>query len=575
MERNERAPGDQIGGDEILGTLGSGAAGTVYRAQDGAGQLVALKLLHHVYAASADSRIRLMREVAALQKVSHPAVARVLDAEVEDSEPFLVTELIDGPSLEDEVMGGGPLDATELYELGQQLADALRAVHDVGLIHRDIKPSNILVTAAGPVLIDFGIAQEIADARVTSHGFVMGTPGYLAPQMLDGQSPDENTDWWGWAGSLVFAATGRAPFGVRPLDTVLSRVRSGTADLAGLGPITQAALNGALNADPALRLSTQEVLEELHRAADSGEEHHTPTPVVALGQSSQERPQAAVFDAPGDDATETTQFDQSANQHEPANPEGLSGSGPTAVMPVVIPPSSTDDDDGYPAHDSESEEPGYERPVARKRPWAVLGLALPPALAAGLYPGLTALVVLGVLLLLRTVGVTSQALHGRRELRGVRRSDGVRHTLFFPWYLIKALFGLLPAMLVAGSSAVIVLGGLWWTLQTNRWVPVPVPGVGADSGDQIDVVGTTNATWVFVAALCFTALVALVVLWFGPLSRTTRLGARLTLNTLAPEVGGALGVAVVILAVSALLTMWLVLEMPTVWWPFTGPPDLS
>lgn len=584
MERHERAPGEEVGGYQILSTLGSGAAGTVYRAQDGAGDLVALKVLHPLYASSQESRVRLMREVAALQKVSHPAIARVLDAEADDAEPFLVTELIDGPSLEDEVMGGGPLAPTELFELAQQLADALQAVHDVGLIHRDIKPSNILVTRNGPVLIDFGIAQELTDARMTSHGFVMGTPGYLTPQMLDGLPPDHATDWWGWAGALVFAATGRAPFGVRPLETVLARVRSGTPDLAGLGPITQAALAGALEADPGKRLAPDVVLDELRRAADTGEEHVTPTPVVNPAVVTQDVPaRTAVLGenapyAPYDPGDATVAF-------TPVTPSGLSGAGATAVMPAVLPDSErtySAPDDGYPLApgsdlDESGVEPGYVRPRARKRPWAILGLAIAPVLAAGLYPALTALVVLTVLVLLRTVAVTSDALHGRREVRGARRSDGVRHTLLFPWYLIRAAFGVLPSALVAASSAVILLGTLWWTLQTNRWVPAPVGGQGADarSADQIVVAGTTNESWVFVAALCLTATVALLILWFGPLSRPTRAGARITLHHLAPRGAGSLGIALLVLVVSAVLVLWLVLEKPVVWWPFTGPPDLS
>lgn len=587
MERHERAPGEEVGGYQILSTLGSGATGTVYRAQDGAGDLVALKVLHPFYAASQESRVRLMREVAALQKVAHPAVARVLDAEADDAEPFLVTELVDGPSLEDEVMGGGPLAGAELFELAQQLADALQAVHDVGLIHRDIKPSNIMVTRAGPVLIDFGIVQELTDARMTPHGFVMGTPGYLTPQMLDDLPPDHATDWWGWAGALVFAATGRAPFGVRPLETVLARVRSGTPDLAGLGPITQAALAGALEADPGRRLAPEVVLDELRRAADTGEEHVTPTPVVNPAVVTQDVPTVVTQDVPTRAAVlgGNSSYAQEGAMvaFAPVNPSGLSGAGASAVMPAVVPESGYPaPDDGYPHppgpdFDDPGLEPGYVRPRARKRPWAILGLAIVPVLAAGLYPALAALVVLIVLVLLRTVAVTSDALHSRREVRGARRSDGVRHTLLFPWYLVRAAFGVVPAVLVAASSAVIVLGTLWWTLQTNRWVPAPVGRATPDtqSVDQIVVAGTTNQSWVFVAALCLMAVVALLILWFGPLSRPTREGARITLGHIAPGGAGALAVALLVLIVSAVLVLWLVLEKPVVWWPFTGPPDLS
>ena len=97
----------------------------------------------------------------------------------------------------------------------------------------------------------------------------------------------------------------------------------------------------------------------------------------------------------------------------------------------------------------------------------------------------------------------------------------------------------------------------------------------ADSVAQVVVAGTRNAGWVFVAALCFTAAVVVFVLWFGPASRVTRDGARITLGTLAPGGRGALGVAAVVLVVGAVLVLWLVLEKQVVWWPFAGPPDLS
>ncbi|GAA1403190.1 hypothetical protein GCM10009600_10910 [Oerskovia paurometabola] len=263
--------GSEVGGYRILARLGAGAMGAVYEAEDGGGNLVAIKFLHAHLDVDAQGRERLRREAVALQRLRHPAVAQILDVELDGSEAFIVTELVDGPNLEEEIATGGPLDARDLFELADQLAEALEAVHAAGVVHRDLKPSNVLVTQNGPVLIDFGIAHGLDEARATSTGLVMGTPGYLAPELLEGAAPSANSDWWGWAALLAFAATGRPPFGMRPVEAVLARARTGEADLDGLGPRTAEALAAALRADPATRLGPSEVAAVLHRAAQGGD----------------------------------------------------------------------------------------------------------------------------------------------------------------------------------------------------------------------------------------------------------------------------------------------------------------
>lgn len=194
------AAGTEIGGYTIQSLLGKGAMGAVYKAVDGGGTAVALKVLHAHLDREPVARQRLRREVAALQKLRHPAVARVLDAELDGEGAFVVTELVEGRTLEAEVDDGGPLDAVDLYELADQLAAALEAVHLAGVVHRDLKPSNVMITPRGPVLIDFGIATHQTEdgGTLTSPGFVIGTPGYLAPELLDGGAPTPESDWWSW-----------------------------------------------------------------------------------------------------------------------------------------------------------------------------------------------------------------------------------------------------------------------------------------------------------------------------------------------------------------------------------------
>ena len=116
-------------------------------------------------------------------------MARVLDAEVEDAEAFVVTELVEGPTLEEDVAADGPFTPAELSHLAHGLAEALRAIHAVGVVHRDFKPGNVMMSEHGPVVIDFGIAQVADDARLTQTGMVTGTPGYLDPEVIAGAEP--------------------------------------------------------------------------------------------------------------------------------------------------------------------------------------------------------------------------------------------------------------------------------------------------------------------------------------------------------------------------------------------------
>ncbi|WP_127126517.1 serine/threonine-protein kinase [Georgenia sp. SYP-B2076] len=253
----------EVGGYRLLRTLGSGGMGTVHEAVDGDGHHVALKLLHPHIGMDPTARRRLAREVSLLHRVRGDGVARVLDAEVEDAEAFVVTELIDGPTLEDDVAADGPFAPEELATLAHGLADSLRAIHAVGVVHRDLKPGNVMMSDHGPVVIDFGIAQVADDARLTQTGLVTGTPGYLDPEVIAGAEPSPVCDWWGWSAVLVFAATGRPPFGRGPTGAVLARVATGQADTVGLEPVVGRALRAALDPVPRNRLGPDAVLAVL------------------------------------------------------------------------------------------------------------------------------------------------------------------------------------------------------------------------------------------------------------------------------------------------------------------------
>lgn len=539
------APGSEVGGYLIGARLGSGAMGTVHSAHDGGGNLVAIKFLHaHVDRdAAAQGRERLRREALALQRLRHPAVAQILDVELDGPDAFIVTELVDGPTLEDEIADGGPLDAWDLFELADQLAAALESVHAAGVIHRDLKPSNVLVASRGPVLIDFGIAQGLEDARVTSTGLVMGTPGYLAPELLEGASPSADTDWWGWAAVLAYAATGRAPFGVRPTDVVLARARSGRPDLAGLGPVTARALAGALHADPARRLGPTEVVAALRRAADTGD-----APTLLVGPPT------------GPTAVVDRVVPPVVPPPLPASQTQVNDGRTVAVPADHAPDPDLLDELGAP-HVDAAEEPLYARPVPARRGAVLLALAAPLVLLGATYPGVAFGLVALLVVLARVVGVTTESLHTRRERRGVQRSDTARSVVASPWYALRALLGAVPSLLVAGCAGVLVVVAGWWLLASDRWVVVE----GDDGG---------NAPVVTTVLLLVATLAVVVLAWVGPLTYLTRYGTRTALARVAPGRAGTLVLVGAGLALTVVCVVLLASGRPVEWWPFPGPPDL-
>lgn len=227
--------------------------GVVYLGVAGDESPVAVKVLRPHVAGDPDARQRLAREVQTLRRVQHERIARVLVADVDAELPYVACEYVRGATLDRYIETVGPLDATALTTLAYGLGDALGAIHAAGIIHRDLKPANVMVRDGHPVVIDFGIAHVADDSRLTMTGLVMGTPGYLSPELLEGATVDRATDWWGWAATLVFAATGRAPFGRGPMEIVLDRVRRGDVDLNGVPVSFVPVLRAALAPDPAQR----------------------------------------------------------------------------------------------------------------------------------------------------------------------------------------------------------------------------------------------------------------------------------------------------------------------------------
>ena len=265
-------PGALVGGYTLMSRLGSGAMGSVWRVHDDGGEEYAMKILRDSLAddrstASARDQItareRLRREAMALKKVNHPGVCGIVDMELDDSLAFIVTELIEGKNLRDDVAANGPYVADDLERLASKLMDAVKAVHAAGIVHRDIKPTNVMVSATGPVLVDFGIAMGEGESHVTRTGLVMGTPGFIAPEIIEGTESDEITDWWSVSSVLAFAATGEPVFGTKPMMAVLEREASGNANLTGLPVTTMTAFRAALNPDRSKRCTPEQLLQAI------------------------------------------------------------------------------------------------------------------------------------------------------------------------------------------------------------------------------------------------------------------------------------------------------------------------
>jgi hypothetical protein len=265
----EDAAAEQVGRYRLLGRLGQGGMGVVHRAVDDTGREVALKLLRPELAENADFRRRLAREVETMRRVRSPYVAEVLDADVSADRPYVVTRFIDGYPLDDAVRATGPLSGGPLGRIAAGLADALIAVHQAGVVHRDLKPSNVMLVGGAPVVIDFGIAHAVDATRLTQTGMVVGTPGYMGPEIIDGGQPGPAVDIYGWAATVAFAATGRSPFGNGSLEAVLARILSGRPDLDGVPPRLEPVLRAALDRDPDRRPSAADLAVRV-READLG-----------------------------------------------------------------------------------------------------------------------------------------------------------------------------------------------------------------------------------------------------------------------------------------------------------------
>ncbi len=364
-------PGDpvSVGSYQVTGFLGEGGQGSVYLGTSPSGERVAIKLLHARFADDEQAVRRFRREAEAARRVAEFCTARVLEVGAVNDQPYIVGEYVDGPSLQRQVTGEGPLRDQALIRLAVATATALAAIHRAGVMHRDFKPSNVLLAPDGPRVIDFGIARalDVSQSLTTS---IVGTPAYMAPEQFHGE-PAPASDVFAWAGTMVYAATGHSAFGFGALPVVMHRILSMDPDLSGVPEPLAALLWTALGKDPRRRPTAEQVLGELIRTSAPP----PPPPGAAYPQTPP--PGAASPQAPPPGAAHP-QYPQapspSAAYPQAGSPVGPRwGSGPQVPSPYPR-PSGTD--------------PGGVTPVtapgARRRGVLVSVAAVATALVVGL-----------------------------------------------------------------------------------------------------------------------------------------------------------------------------------------------
>ncbi|MFN8058154.1 MAG: protein kinase [Vicinamibacterales bacterium] len=304
--------GASIGSYRILGLLGVGGMGEVYRARDGTLQRdVAIKVLPQPFASDADRVARLLREARLLAALNHPNIAGIYGLVDADGHRGLVLEFIEGPTLADRLESGA-IPLAETLRIARQIADALAAAHGKGIVHRDLKPANIKAAPGGLVkVLDFGLATfdpaEGTGASVTlSHspleatgsrraGRIVGTAAYMSPEQARGDAVDRRSDIWSFGCVLFEALTGHAAFGAETVDATIASVLGGDPDWALLPDMTPATIRRLLarcfERDPQRRLG--DIREARHELDDATRTEGAPAEAVRSSRPPIERPRPA------------------------------------------------------------------------------------------------------------------------------------------------------------------------------------------------------------------------------------------------------------------------------------------
>ena len=411
-----RHPGSRIGPYVVTDVLGRGGSGDVYKIIGPAERPAALKLVDS--SANAAARTRLSREVSALRSISHPGVPRVLDADTDGPQSYVVFDFIDGVSLANHVKANGPLKGKKLADLAETLASALGAAHAAGVIHRDVTPANVMMGSKGPALIDFGLSHRTDDPRLTREGLVSGTAGYVAPEVIDGAEPGMQADLWSWAATVAFAMTGQAPFGLG--RGALGKTFAGEVVLPDV-PGAEA-VAAALSLDVKRRIKPEEVV-----AALRGKTVRLPT-----GAREASRPGAPI----GTNLPVTRIFDLG---DEPKSSRKTTGKEGLPLPPIMI-----------------------------KRTGVIAMWALAFVVFAALAPVVAFLALILLVSLGRVEHRRVVAIASMRAKRGARRGDAALATAGLPWHFLRAIVEVLPSAAIGAvaGGGLAVLG--WQAVSSGK-----------------------------------------------------------------------------------------------------------
>ena len=544
----------KLGPYRLVQQLGEGGMGVVHLGLDKNGRAVAIKVLRAHVAHDPVARARLSREVETLSRIDDPGVAPFLDADIDGERPYLVTRYVPGPSLDEVVESEGPLRGVDLRRLGQGLAQSLEAIHAADVIHRDLKPGNVLLLDGEPVLIDFGIAHIAHDVRLTSTGLVMGTPGYLAPEVVEGSPVTQATDWWGWAATVAYGASGRPPFGRGPMDLVLARVTRGEADLTGVDPLLAPLLAAALTPDAGARPEVAEVLSALDAYAAGRPTTQVLSRRPGRGATALLPVLPAATEVLGSSAARVAPTSPPPGPPTPKPTPAWSDRGarpayepipaaPVAGTPTSQPPTSWQGG-------VEHADPRIGRP---NRSGVLAALVAVITAAAAVAPVATLVAVLLLTVLARATDRSVTHLVLRRHGSGVRRSDVPVAVATGPWHLLLAVIA------SAIGSVVPFLVGVSTTFCTGLAVASITGGAARPAMAIPLAAGGLFATW---------------MAWWGPGGASLRRGTRSLVRgvTGATAVRQAL-VAVLMLGVVGLVAVAVLRSGVPLWWPLSSAPS--
>lgn len=517
-----------IGGYTLLTKLGEGGMGVVHLARRGDGERIALKVLRPHIVGDDEARHRLAREVASLQRVDSRWVAGIVDADPWAPIPYVATRYVPGPSLHDLVVDEGAITGPDLYWFAGSLAEGLASVHAVGVLHRDVKPSNVLMEGRTPILIDFGLARVADDPKLTHTGWLLGTPGYLAPEILYGEDATSASDVHSWGATVAYAGTGHPPFGRGPSMAIMDRVRRGQFDLTGLPDDLAGVVAAALDPEVRNRPTLAELLAWLRPLTTRRGSSPAPPP-VAVEHDPYTVPLALAAQAAADDETDVWPGHDAPEPYTLALPP----EGATEIAP---------DRWGEPPVAWGEPRPPFAERLRRGTLLAALGLVV--GLGCAAYPWVTAGLVLLLTWLLRSVSLAASAHGQRRQYRGRKWYDGVQLLVAAPWHLVQS---------VPGAA----LLGLW--------------ALGLASAAAL-------VCYAFAAGLELALLVCGLVLsgalWWGPGGSRLRGPVGWAVNPLSARPRRWLVALVVVLAAGAVLGFRADLSGAS-WSPATGRPDVE